>query len=218
MLGGCLIRPPWVVGFLDVWMFGSSDLHGFKLERCLSLSRLDQCRRVAHWVAAVRSHVPGGLPDVIGGYIEVTKKKIRNLREKRMREWRPGVSVDLISMYQPCDHVSSASGVWTRRTLVRLLPSVRSLVGRQVVASGEHLQGKKECNITDWPEYGGSHWHFWSYFVTFFQFWSYLPIVWSYLVIFGPTWSYLVKCCNIWSYLVIFGHIWSNLVKFGHIW
>jgi len=84
------------VGFLDVWMFGSSDLHGFKLERGLPLSRLDQCCRVAHRVAAVGSHVP-------------------------------------------CDHVSSASGVWTRRTLVRLLPSVRSLVGRQVVASGEHL-------------------------------------------------------------------------------
>ena len=92
-------------------MFGSSDLHGFELERCLSLSRLDQCRRVAHRVAAVRSHVPGGdeddddeedddhcdddfdddvahcrplavgshvpggLPDGRGGYIEGTKKK-----------------------------------------------------------------------------------------------------------------------------------------------
>ena len=74
------------MGFLDVWMFGSSDLHGFELERGLPLSRLDQCRRVAHRVAAVRSHVPGGLPDVIGGYIEGTKKKMMNLREKRMRE------------------------------------------------------------------------------------------------------------------------------------
>ena len=44
----------------------------------------------------------------------------------------------------PCDHVSSASGVRTRRALVRLFSSVCSLVSGEVVASREHLQRKRD--------------------------------------------------------------------------
>jgi len=47
--------------------------------------------------------------------------------------------VTTVGSHVPGNHVSPARGVRTGRALVRLLPSVSSLVGREVVAAGKHL-------------------------------------------------------------------------------
>ena len=61
-------------------MFRGSDLHGFKLECCLPLSRLHESRSVAHRVAAVGSHVPGEVEE------KVTLKGRRKNEEFKVEE------------------------------------------------------------------------------------------------------------------------------------
>jgi len=65
--------------------------------------------------------------------------------------------VAAVGSHVPCDHVSSASRVRTRRALVRLFSSVCSLMGGKVVASREHLiahstgVGFESCVQTNMP-------------------------------------------------------------------